>query len=185
MTDAKQMMPRRQRRPSKLDETPAIQTPPTPEPAERSPLAAYTGSDDSRFTRALIQSAMGATWSGGGNETVEHRDQRIAAVFSGLRAFAPKDEIEAMLAAQADGLHHATMECLRRAMIPEQPTEAATRLRRDAANMARTMAEMVDALDRKRGKGPQVVRVERVVVHEGGQAIVGNVASGTGQGGGA
>jgi hypothetical protein len=25
------------------------------------------------------------------------------------------------------------------------------------------------------GKGPQVVRVERVVVHEGGQAIVGNV----------
>ena len=27
-------------------------------------------------------------------------------------------------------------------------------------------------------KGPQVVRVERVVVHEGGQAIVGNVKGG-------
>jgi hypothetical protein len=37
---------------------------------------------------------------------------------------------------------------------------------------------MLDALDRKRGKGPQVVRVERVVVHEGGQAIVGNVQGG-------
>jgi hypothetical protein len=37
------------------------------------------------------------------------------------------------------------------------------------------MADMLDALDRKRGKGPQVVRVERVVVHEDGQAIVGNV----------
>jgi hypothetical protein len=37
------------------------------------------------------------------------------------------------------------------------------------------MTDMLEALDRKRGKGPQVVRVERVVVHEGGQAIVGNV----------
>jgi hypothetical protein len=40
------------------------------------------------------------------------------------------------------------------------------------------MTDMLDALDRKRGKGPQVVRVERVVVHEGGQAIVGNVKGG-------
>jgi hypothetical protein len=39
------------------------------------------------------------------------------------------------------------------------------------------MTDMLEALDRKRGKGPQVVRVERVVVHEGGQAIVGNVRS--------
>jgi hypothetical protein len=37
----------------------------------------------------------------------------------------------------------------------------------------------LSALDRKRGKGgQQVVRVERVVVHEGGQAIVGNVKGG-------
>ena len=32
--------------------------------------------------------------------------------------------------------------------------------------------------DRKRGKVAQVVRVERVVVHEGGQAIIGNVKAG-------
>jgi len=44
--------------------------------------------------------------------------------------------------------------------------------------MARAMTDMLDALDRKRGKGHQVVRVERVVVHEGGQAIVGNVKGG-------
>ena len=40
------------------------------------------------------------------------------------------------------------------------------------------MTDMLDVLDRKRGKGPQVVRVERVVVHEGGQAVVGNVKAG-------
>ena len=41
------------------------------------------------------------------------------------------------------------------------------------------MTDMIEALDRKRGKGPQVVRVERVIVHEGGQAIVGNVHAGS------
>jgi hypothetical protein len=41
--------------------------------------------------------------------------------------------------------------------------------------VARRAVDMLDALDRKRGKGPEVVRVERVVVNEGGQAIVGNV----------
>ena len=51
-------------------------------------------------------------------------------------------------------------------------------MRKDGANLARGMTDMVDAMDRKRGKGPQVVRVERVVVHQGGQAIVGNVQAG-------
>jgi len=35
------------------------------------------------------------------------------------------------------------------------------------------MVDMLDGLDRRRGKVSQTVRVERVVVH--GQAIVGNV----------
>jgi hypothetical protein len=52
---------------------------------------------------------------------------------------------------------------------------SASKLRKDGANLARGMTDMLEALDRKRGKGPQVVRVERVVVNEGGQAIVGNV----------
>ena len=63
-------------------------------------------------------------------------------------------------------------------MLPGQPSEVASKLRKDAANMARAMTDMLDAMDRKRGKGPQVVRVERVVVHEGGRAIVGNVQGG-------
>jgi hypothetical protein len=88
-----------------------------------------------------------------------------------------------MLAAQAVGLHHGSMECLRRSLLPGQDAEVASRLRKDAANLARAMADMLDALDRRRGKGPQVVRVERVVVHEGGQAIVGNVQPAVSKGG--
>jgi hypothetical protein len=63
-------------------------------------------------------------------------------------------------------------------MIPEQPGEFQAKLRKDGVNLARGMADMLDTLDRKRGKGPQVVRVERVVVQDGGRAIVGNVSSG-------
>ena len=41
------------------------------------------------------------------------------------------------------------------------------------------MIEMCEALDRRRGKGPQTIRVERVVVQDGGQAVVaGSVVTG-------
>jgi hypothetical protein len=99
----------------------------------------------------------------------------MAAAAAALAAFKPADEIEGMIAGQAVALHHAAMECFRRAILPDQHPEAASKLRRDGANLARGMTDMLEALDRKRGKGPQIVRVERVVVHEGGQAIVGNI----------
>ena len=97
-----------------------------------------------------------------------------------MLAFNPADEIEAMIAAQATAMHLASMECFRRAMHPAQPDDAATRLRRDGANLARGMTEMVDALERKRGRASQQVRVEHVHVHDGGQAIVGSVTAAPG-----
>jgi len=67
---------------------------------------------------------------------------------------------------------------LRRSMLTDQPSEIAARLRKDGANLARAMTDMLDAFDRKRGRAQQVVRVERVVVENGGQAIVGTVNAG-------
>lgn len=106
----------------------------------------------------------------------EDHTKQMAAI--ALRAFKPTDTIEGMIAAQAVALHYASLECSRRAMVEGQPIDIAARLRRDAANSARAMIDMCEALDRRRGKGPQIVRVERVVVNEGGQAVVGNVTSG-------
>lgn len=63
-------------------------------------------------------------------------------------------------------------------MLTDQPSEIAARLRKDGANLARAMTDMLDAFDRKRGRAQQVVRVERVVVENGGQAIVGTVNAG-------
>ncbi len=103
--------------------------------------------------------------------------KKMAAI--ALRAFKPTDAVEGMLAAQAVALHHASLECSRRAILQGQPGEIASKLRRDAANTSRAMVEMCEALDRRRGKGPQTIRVERVVVQDGGQAVVaGSVITG-------
>jgi hypothetical protein len=137
-------------------------------------LKAMGGSDWPEFNDVLLASTVATV----ANTDPDAAPKRVAAVSAALAAFKPTDEVEGMIAAQAVALHHAAMECLRRAMLPDQMSDVASKLRKDAANMARAMTEMLDAMDRKRGKGPQVVRVERVVVHEGGQAIVGNVKGG-------
>ena len=51
-----------------------------------------------------------------------------------------------------------------------------------ADKLVRSFAALTDALNRHRGKGQQVVRVEHVTVQAGGQAIVGAVAQGGGGG---
>lgn len=143
--------------------------------APNDPLRLMGGSRSTHFNSVLVREVLSTVPVPGG--PYDGQKQRMSAAVAALGGFQPKDEIEGMLAAQATALHFGSMECLRRAMIPDQPFEIASKLRKDGANLSRAMTDMLDALDRKRGKGPQVVRVERVVVHEGGQAIVGNVAA--------
>ena len=140
------------------------------------PFKAIGGSDCPDFNAVLVRELLGTVWvpAGDPNDGAMHQSMAAAAA---VRAFKPRDEVEAMIAAQAAALHFGAMEALRCSMLPDQPSEVASRLRKDGASLCRAMAEMVEALDRRRGKGTrQVVRVERVGVQEGGQAIVGAVA---------
>ena len=87
----------------------------------------------------------------------------------------PRDEVEAMLGAQMAAVHTATMTMARRLAhvdtIPQQ--DAAER----AFNkLTRTFATQMEALKRYRSTGQQIVRVERVTVEAGGQAVVGAVS---------
>jgi hypothetical protein len=141
---------------------------------ETDELRAFGGSRSDKFNGVLINAMARTGWFPPG-QTDEACNQQMFAAVAALRAFKPTDEIEGMLAAQTVAMHFGAMECFRRAMVHDQPPEVASKLRKDGANLARGMTDMLEALDRKRGKGPQVVRVERVVVNEGGQAIVGNV----------
>jgi len=89
----------------------------------------------------------------------------------------PEDAAETLLLAQMAAIHQATMMMARRLNhvenIPQQ--DAAER----ALNkLGRTFAAQMDTLKRYRTKGQQTVRVERVTVNEGGQAIVGDVQHG-------
>ena len=59
-------------------------------------------------------------------------------------------------------------------MLAEQSFEGRQFNLSAASKLSRTYTMLLDALNRHRGKGPQVVRVEHVTVHAGGQAIVGN-----------
>ena len=96
------------------------------------------------------------------------------ATLVGIKGFKPTDPVEAMIAAQAVMMHNLAMEAVRRAQLPQQNRNTESRLRKDAANSARCMTDMVDALARYRGKGPQVIRVEKMLVADGGHAVVGS-----------
>ena len=141
-----------------------------------------TGSKDSGFQKKLLNDVVrclsAASLSDEGQDLDRAQKTVLDAALAALRAFRAKDEIEGMIAAQCVALHAASMECFRRAMLPQQPSEVASRLRKDGANLARAMTDMIEALDRKRGKGPQVVRVERVMVADGGRAVIGNFVTG-------
>ena len=102
--------------------------------------------------------------------------QRHAAV-DVLIGINPADELEGMLAAQLIACHNASMECYRRAMIGQQTFEGRRENLNQANKLSRTYGSLLKSLNRHRGKGQQRVTVEHVHVHEGGQAIVGNVES--------
>jgi hypothetical protein len=56
-----------------------------------------------------------------------------------------------MIAAQLLAAHNATMECYRRAMIPEQTVEGRSENLNQANKLSRTYVVLLDALNRHRG----------------------------------
>lgn len=139
------------------------------------------GSKYGVFNHYLADSLLRTMWVVGGQDPAARaalESKAMGAAVAAMKAFAPKDEIEGMLAAQAVAMHLASMECFRRSIIPEQTSDTASKLRRDGGNLARGMADMVAALAKHRGQGQQKVVVEHVHVHAGGQAVVGAVTTG-------
>ena len=145
---------------------------------EHNALAAISGSESARFRTTLLNDLRAAVLPPGMAE--DARTARLGAALDAMRGFGPRDEVEGMLAAQAVALHHGTMDALRRAMTPGIPPDLADRLRRQAVKLSSAFAALAETIERRRNGGVrQVVRIERVVVQEGGQAVVGAVAAGT------
>jgi hypothetical protein len=123
----------------------------------------------------LGRSATSSLWVAHSEE--QEQDRQRSATVVALAAIRPKDELEGMMAAQLVAAHNATMECYRRAMLPEQTSEGRSENLNQASKLSRTYGVLLDALNRHRGKGQQKVTVEHIHVHSGGQAVVGMVGA--------
>jgi hypothetical protein len=127
------------------------------------------GTTDSDFLTGLI-SQLSAACSDGG----QIDEARLNFMLSIVKGITPRDQTEAMLAAQMAAIHALMMafagQLARVENIPElDSTERALN------KLARTFVTQVEALKRYRTGGEQKVTVQHVSVQEGGQAIVGNV----------
>ncbi len=98
-------------------------------------------------------------------------------LLSTVECIKPRDEVEAMLAAQMAVTHSAIMQMGQR-LVNHTDLERVMACNNAYNKLSRTYAAQVEALRKYRTGGQQHVRVEHVTVNEGGQAIVGNVATG-------
>ena len=138
-------------------------------------ICSISGSRNDQVTNTLVDQAANTLWIKYSDKDTQN--QQIDAVFGMMEGIAPQDEIEGMLATQMVGLHNATMECMRRAMLDEQTFIGRKESLNQANKLSRSFTTLLESLNKYRGKSvsEQKMTVEHVHVHEGGQAIVGNV----------
>jgi hypothetical protein len=127
------------------------------------------GTVDAEFFDGLLRQLVHVNTQGKASD-----ERALNFMLAAIRAVEPKDEVEAMLAAQMAAVHMATMTFARRLAHVDNI------LQQDSAErafnkLARTFAVQMEALKRYRTGGEQRVTVQHVTVNEGGQAIVGAV----------
>ena len=130
------------------------------------------GTDTIDAANGIFQTALHAL-----GKSAEPHGSMASAMFAELE---PRDAIEAMLIAQMTATHVA-ISTLTGRMTYQTRSEVRESLERSVTRLSRTYLAQMDALKKHRAKAQQTVRVERVTVNEGGQAIVGDV-SGVGGG---
>jgi hypothetical protein len=140
---------------------------------------------DQLVGRALVMDALGsadgdfldgikyqlANASGHGQDIDERGLNFMLSVIKGIE---PRDQLEAMLAAQMAAVHVATMSFARHLAHAEEIVLVDS-AERGFNKLTRTFAMQMEALKRYRSGAEQKVTLQHVSVAEGGQAIVGNV----------
>jgi hypothetical protein len=96
-----------------------------------------------------------------------------------VQELAPRDAAEVMLASQMVAVHSLAMATAA-GLAGALSTEVRDQKVNQITKLNRTFTGQIETLKRYRSKGEQKVVVKHVHVHEGGQAIVGNVTQGVG-----
>jgi hypothetical protein len=127
------------------------------------------GTTDMEFFNGLVRQLVDTSMRDG-----QIDEELLNFALSVIKGIKPRDQIEAMLAAQMAAVHLSTMTFARRLAnvenIPQQDSAE-----RAFNKLTRTFNSQMEALKRYRTSGEQKVTVQHVTVGGGGQAIVGNV----------
>lgn len=107
-------------------------------------------------------------------------DDHLDLILQQFSELKPESYLESMLLAQIIQVSTAAGNCMERAFHKDQTFVAKEMYANLAIKFQRTFVAQIEALQKLRGKGGQKVTVEHVHVHEGGQAIVGNINHATG-----
>ncbi len=137
-------------------------------------LSSALGSENGDFVNVLINQIANVANKGHGV-----RESDLNFMLSVIAGVEPRDQVEAMLAAQMAATHMATMSFASRLASTTIIYEAEA-AEKAFNKLARTFTTQMEALNRYRGKGQQKMTVEHVHVNEGGQAIIGSVDKGGG-----
>jgi hypothetical protein len=101
----------------------------------------------------------------------------VNAALSLIENAKPRDEVECALVIQMACTHSAAMAVTSRIGGGHGGDRHVAMMASAAARLMRTFAQQVETLRRLRNGGSQFVRVEHVHVNDGGQAVIGNVAT--------
>jgi hypothetical protein len=127
------------------------------------------GTEDPDFLNGLLGQLANTSLKGG-----QVDEQEINFKLSVIKGINPRDQVEAMLAAQMANVHSAMMMLARR-LAGTETIEQQDSAERALNKLARTFAIQMETLKRYRSGGEQKITVQHVSVNEGGKAIVGNV----------
>ncbi len=89
----------------------------------------------------------------------------------------PQGGAQTMLVAQMVATHIASMACFSRAALKHQTFEGRELNLKHASKLSGLYARQAESLSKLKRKGQQTVNVRHVHVHDGGQAVVGNVST--------
>jgi hypothetical protein len=134
-------------------------------------LKGALGTSSSDFVNATLVQIQNASRmpSGGISET------SVNAVLAFIEAAEPKNEIEAALAIQMACTHAVAMAVLSRAGGAYGGDRHVAVMASAGARLLNAFTAQLETMRRLRNGGTQVIRVERIEVSDGGQAVIGNV----------
>jgi len=141
-------------------------------------LITKLGIENDHFLKLLLQQIITSS-------APENQEENLWKARGALGMFielSPKDTVEQLLITQMVATHNLALEMTARANLSDQTFNVIDTYVNRVTKLTRTFLAQVEALKKYRTGGKQTIQVQHVNVNEGGQAIVGNVEGGGGNG---